>query len=68
MICFERLPNKKQFFYTYFSSLHFAIILILFAGEIQEKGLLVPLTSDIYRPILKRLKKENIEAVETIIH
>ncbi|CAH1783508.1 unnamed protein product [Owenia fusiformis] len=34
-------------------------------GEIQQKGMVLPLTRDIYRPILKRLKQEGIVANES---
>lgn len=38
-------------------------------GEIQKKGIVVPFTSDIYSPILKRLKLEGISATESeIVH
>lgn len=33
-------------------------------GEIQKKGMVVPLTPDIYMPLLKRLKQEGIAPVE----
>ena len=36
-----------------------------FAGEIQEKGMQVPFTRDIYRPMLQRLKQEGLQAIET---
>ncbi|XP_052251054.1 alpha-aminoadipic semialdehyde synthase, mitochondrial-like [Dreissena polymorpha] len=35
-------------------------------GEIQKKGMCIPLSSDIYEPMLARLKKEGIVARETI--
>lgn len=35
---------------------------MILEGEIQTKGCLVPMSSDIYRPILRRLKQEGIEA------
>lgn len=38
-------------------------------GEIQKKGIIVPFTSDIYSPILKRLKFEGISATESdVVH
>ncbi|XP_067125977.1 alpha-aminoadipic semialdehyde synthase, mitochondrial isoform X3 [Centruroides vittatus] len=33
-------------------------------GEIQKKGMQVPMTQDIYKPMLKRLKQEGIVAFE----
>lgn len=38
----------------------------LFTGEIQRKGVVVPLTLDIYQPILSRLAQEGIKATERI--
>lgn len=35
-------------------------------GEIQERGSVLPLTPDIYRPMLARLRAEGLEATETI--
>lgn len=35
-------------------------------GEIQTKGMVVPMRSEIYHPMLKRLKDEGIAAVEKI--
>ena len=35
-------------------------------GEIQKKGMLVPMSADLYRPILKRLKQEGIVAKESV--
>ena len=37
-------------------------------GEIQSKGVVLPFTQDIYRPMLRRLKLEGIEAREHITH
>ncbi|XP_011313787.1 alpha-aminoadipic semialdehyde synthase, mitochondrial isoform X2 [Fopius arisanus] len=34
-------------------------------GEIQQRGVILPFTPDIYRPILNRLKSEGIESFET---
>lgn len=39
---------------------HFMLI-----GEIQKRGVILPFTPDIYRPILNRLKAEGIEFFET---
>lgn len=36
-------------------------------GEIQKKGMIVPMTQDIYKPMLKRLKQEGIVSVEKTI-
>jgi alpha-aminoadipic semialdehyde synthase len=33
-------------------------------GEIQERGMILPLAQDIYRPILKRLEAEGLVARE----
>lgn len=33
-------------------------------GEIQTKGIVVPMSSEIYNPMLKRLKKEGIVSIE----
>jgi len=38
---------------------------MLLDGEIQKKGIVLPMSVDIYRPMLKRLKKEGIEIIET---
>lgn len=35
-------------------------------GEIQEKGMVLPFSPDIYRPILSRLRNEGIQANETV--
>lgn len=37
---------------------------IIFLAEIQMKGMVLPFSSDIYRPILQRLKTEGFEARE----
>uniref|UniRef100_A0A646QGR2 Alpha-aminoadipic semialdehyde synthase n=1 Tax=Hemiscolopendra marginata TaxID=943146 RepID=A0A646QGR2_9MYRI len=39
-------------------------------GEIQRKGMIIPMTPDIYTPVLKRLKQEGIKPVEysTFLH
>ncbi|XP_012281223.1 alpha-aminoadipic semialdehyde synthase, mitochondrial [Orussus abietinus] len=34
-------------------------------GEIQQRGIVLPFTSDIYRPMLNRLKAEGVESFET---
>ncbi|XP_033150839.1 alpha-aminoadipic semialdehyde synthase, mitochondrial [Drosophila busckii] len=34
-------------------------------GEIQERGVLLPFTPDIYRPMLQRLRSEGLTATET---
>lgn len=34
-------------------------------GEIQQRGVILPFTPDIYRPILSRLRAEGIESFET---
>lgn len=34
-------------------------------GEIQERGSVLPLAPDIYRPMLARLRAEGLEATET---
>lgn len=34
-------------------------------GEIQQRGVILPFTPDIYRPILNRLRLEGIESFET---
>ncbi|RWS31267.1 Alpha-aminoadipic semialdehyde synthase-like protein [Leptotrombidium deliense] len=39
---------------------------MLLEGEIQEKGIVVPMSTEIYSPMLKRLKDEGISAVEKI--
>ncbi|XP_073974901.1 lysine ketoglutarate reductase/saccharopine dehydrogenase [Rhodnius prolixus] len=36
-------------------------------GEIQEKGMVLPFSPDIYRPILARLRAEGIQAKENVI-
>ncbi|KAL5014858.1 hypothetical protein ScPMuIL_009128 [Solemya velum] len=40
---------------------------MVLTGEIQQKGMVTPLSKEIYRPILSRLKKEGIIARERII-
>lgn len=40
---------------------------MLLEGEIQRKGLVMPMTTEIYHPMLKRLQSEGITAVETSI-
>jgi hypothetical protein len=42
------------------------LCIILFAGEIQKKGMVIPLSIDTYNPILSRLKSEGIRAREVI--
>lgn len=37
-------------------------------GEIQERGAVLPLSPDIYRPMLTRLRAEGLEATEIIKH
>lgn len=39
----------------------------MFSGEIQAKGMVLPFTPDIYRPMLTRLKLEGISAQTTSI-
>lgn len=34
-------------------------------GEIQERGVVLPFTPDIYRPMLQRLRAEGLTATET---
>lgn len=34
-------------------------------GEIQQRGLVLPFTQEIYRPMLSRLKFEGLESLET---
>lgn len=34
-------------------------------GEIQERGVVLPFTRDIYRPMLQRLRAEGLTASET---
>ncbi|XP_015187447.1 PREDICTED: alpha-aminoadipic semialdehyde synthase, mitochondrial [Polistes dominula] len=34
-------------------------------GEIQQRGMVLPFTPDIYRPILQRLRAEGVESFET---
>ncbi|KAH0553318.1 alpha-aminoadipic semialdehyde synthase, mitochondrial [Cotesia glomerata] len=34
-------------------------------GEIQQRGVILPFTPDIYRPVLNRLRSEGIESFET---
>lgn len=40
---------------------------MMLEGEIQQKGILLPMSQEIYHPMLKRLKAEGISAVETSI-
>lgn len=40
------------------------IFFFQFTGEIQTKGVCAPLTAEIYHPILQRLKKEGLSAIE----
>jgi alpha-aminoadipic semialdehyde synthase len=35
-------------------------------GEIQERGAVLPLSPDIFRPMLTRLRAEGLEATEII--
>lgn len=47
---------------------HFYLYLylhVIFAGEIQQKGMVLPLTPDIYRPMLSRLRLEGLKAAES---
>jgi hypothetical protein len=37
---------------------------MLLDKEIQRKGLVMPLSKDIYRPVLQRLEQEGIKAVQ----
>lgn len=36
-----------------------------FAGEIQEKGVILPFATEIYRPILSRLRMEGLNSTES---
>ena len=38
----------------------------MFPGEIQKKGMVLPFTHDIYKPILMRLQAEGITSRERI--
>ena len=38
----------------------------MLTGEIQSRGMVLPFTSDIYRPMLSRLRKEGIVAREEV--
>ena len=40
---------------------------MLLEGEIQRKGIVMPMTTEIYHPMLKRLQSEGIYATETSI-
>lgn len=42
------------------------IYFVLIQGEIQRRGVLAPLTMDIYQPILSRLRSEGLHAVDEI--
>ena len=42
------------------------IVWRLLSGEIQERGMILPLALDIYRPILKRLEAEGLVAREHV--
>ncbi len=48
-----------------YMSCHFICNHDLFVGEIQGKGMQMPFTRDIYRPMLRRLKQENLVSRET---
>lgn len=37
--------------------------LLFFSGELNTKGLVVPMTKDIYAPILKRLEQEGLQFI-----
>jgi alpha-aminoadipic semialdehyde synthase len=39
---------------------------MLLNGEIQQKGIVLPFAQEIYSPMLKRLRQENIFATETV--
>ena len=39
---------------------------LLFAGEIQKKGIVIPLAREFYHPILVRLQQEGINSRELI--
>jgi len=42
-----------------------SIVLCPAPGEIQNKGMVLPFSQDIYRPMLKRLEAEGLVARET---
>lgn len=49
----------------FFCHFIFIIAISLCLGEIQQRGMVLPFTPDIYRPILHRLKAEGVESFET---
>ncbi len=38
------------------------IIIVFIAGEIKKHGIVTPISEDVYKPILRALKREGIEA------
>ncbi|BES97472.1 alpha-aminoadipic semialdehyde synthase [Nesidiocoris tenuis] len=40
---------------------------MVMTGEIQQKGMVLPFSPDLYRPILARLRNEGIQAKESVI-
>lgn len=42
------------------------IIYIVTIGEIQTLGMVYPVTPDIYRPMLARLRAEGLKTIDTI--
>lgn len=66
------LDGNQLFWYGY--KIYYILILaisnieyneFLFAGEIQERGCILPFATEIYLPILQRLRAEGIQSTET---
>lgn len=44
------------------------IIMYNYIGEIKKRGVVTPITEDIYKPILRALKNEGIEASTSVVN
>lgn len=48
-----------------FIRVNFYFDFLVFVGEIQQRGNVLPFAADIYRPMLSRLRAEGLESFET---
>lgn len=48
-----------------FTEVHMNTLFGFFLGEIQERGAILPFATEIYRPILSRLRAEGLNSSET---
>lgn len=63
----SEIKKRKKFIAPNFGvETHVHVFFFFFvSGEIQQRGVVLPFTPDIYRPVLNRLRAEGFESFET---